>query len=404
MKSVVPIMVLAGFSTTLVGCGKRGEQDSSVAEDTADALAHRYVIVDTHIDVPYRLQERYEDVSVKTERGDFDYPRAVAGGLDAAFMSIYVPASYESSGAKTLADELIDMVKQIIDGAPEKFALARTVADVRENFDNGRISLAMGMENGAPIEGDLDNLLYFFDRGVRYVTLVHSASNHLADSSFDVRRPWGGLSPFAREVIAEMNRLGIMIDVSHMSEEAFYQTVKLSRTPVIASHSSARHFTPGFERNMSDDMIRALADNGGVIQINFGSGFLIPAASRWLTRYLFESRVYRDEHNIAPGTPEANEFRESYRQANPFPYADISDVLDHIDHVVSLVGVEHVGLGSDFDGVGDSLPAGLKDVSAYPNLVQGLIERGHSDTDIEKILSGNLIRVWSEVEAYAAER
>ena len=190
-------------------------------------------------------------------------------------MSIYVSASYqESGGAKEYADKLIDMVEGFQEKWPDKFVVARSVAEVRSAFQDGIVALPMGMENGAPIEGSLDNLEHFYERGIRYITLTHSRSNHISDSSYDSNRRWQGLSPFGRKVVEEMNRLGIMIDISHLSDDAFHQVVALTKAPVIASHSSCRHFTPGWERNMSDDMIQKLARNGGVIQIAFGSSFI----------------------------------------------------------------------------------------------------------------------------------
>ena len=367
---------------------------------TANTLAQNAIIVDTHVDVPYRLEEAWDDVSDATDRGDFDYPRAVAGGLNAPFMSIYTPASMEPSGeSKAKAEELIDMVYGIAEAAPEKFAVALSPADIEDQFSKGLISLPLGMENGSPIEGDLDNLQHFFDRGIRYITLAHSKSNHIADSSYDENKRWKGLSDFGKEVVAEMNRLGMMIDISHVSDGAFDQVIDLSQAPVIASHSSARHFTPDFERNMSDEMIQKLAANGGVIMINFGSTF-ISAKSREYSKKrsdAYKAYLVEDEHEDSD--PLNEKFRKDYDAENGgFPFADIGDVLDHFDHVVSLVGIDFVGIGSDFDGVGDSLPTGLKDVSSYPNLVHGFLQRGYSEEDITKILGGNLLRVWRAVE------
>ncbi|MCA9692913.1 MAG: dipeptidase [Myxococcales bacterium] len=385
------------------------EQPKTAAEllDRAQALAHRVIILDGHVDVPYRLEESRdadgqltEDVSSATPRGDFDLPRARAGGLDAPFMSIYVPAAVEEAGgAKALADRLIDMVEDIARSS-DGFALARSPADVRTNFAAGKISLALGMENGGPLEGDLRNLEHFHARGVRYITLTHARDNHISDSSFDDRHTHGGLSPFGHEVVAAMNRLGVMIDVSHVSDDAFWQVVARTEAPVIASHSSCRRFTPGWERNMSDDMIRALAAVGGVIQINFGSSFLDDEVRRAReSEQSVREQLARDEHLDGPALDER---LAPLQAAQPRRYATVGQVADHIEHVIWLVGVDHVGLGSDFDGVGDSLPAGLKDVSMYPNLFAELLARGHSEEDLEKIAGGNVLRVWEAVEAVAA--
>jgi membrane dipeptidase len=369
----------------------------------AEELARQLLIVDTHIDVPYRLQAKWEDISVRTSGGDFDYPRAQAGGLNAAFMSIYVPSVYEDSGGgRNLAEQLIQMVEKFTVDWPDKFALAYSTADVRRNFQRGILSLPMGMENGTPIEGKLENLQYFYKRGIRYITLTHAKANHICDSSFDPERRWQGISPFGVEVVKEMNRLGIMIDVSHVSDSAFYQILRVTKAPVIASHSSCRHFTPGWERNMSDDMIRMLAKNGGVIQINFGSSFLRDEVRRYHEETRNVLNKYYEEHKLLPTDTLAQEYAKQYREQHPPIYADVKDVVDHIDHVVQLVGVDYVGLGSDFDGVGDSLPTGLKDVSMYPNLIYELLDRGYSEEDIKKICGENLMRVWAQVEKIAA--
>ncbi|MDH3400282.1 MAG: dipeptidase [Chromatiales bacterium] len=361
------------------------------------------LIVDTHIDVPYRLEEHYEDVSNATEKGDFDYPRAVAGGLNVAFMSVYVPAEMQDPGAaKPVAEKLIRLVRGIESSAPEKFSLANSTAQVMDSVARGKIAMVMGMENGAGLEDDLANVAYFHAQGIRYVTLTHGKANLIADSSYDMERPWGGLSPYGREVVKEMNRVGIMVDVSHVSDETFYQVMDLAAVPVIASHSSARYFTPGFERNMSDDMIRRLARDGGVIQINFGSSFLTGVANQWFVDMLKERTAWTQARQDGqPDSEELEAFVNEYRETNPMPYASLDDVLDHIDHAVGLGSVDNVGIGSDFDGVGDSLPVGLKDVSDYPNLIAGLRTRGYSDEDIRKIMGGNLMRVWRMAEDYA---
>ena len=367
----------------------------------AEAIAQETIIVDGHIDVPYRVHAKWEDVSVATEGGDFDYPRAKKGGLTAPFMSIYVPASLDNSDESTaVAHQLIDLVEAMVYRSPEKFAIAKSVADVTAQFKKGLISLPMGMENGSPVQGSLENLKTFYERGIRYITLAHSLSNHISDSSYDLRRQWHGLSPFGKELVAEMNDLGIMVDISHVSDDAFYQAIEISKVPVIASHSSLRKYTPGFERNMNDDMVKKLGENGGVIMINFGSSFVSKETQDWRNNLTKQKNKLIKE--MGEDSAEVAAFDEKYRKENPYPYSTLSQVLDHIDHVVELIGIDHVGIGSDFDGVGDSLPTGLKDVSTYPNLVQGMLDRGYSRKDIEKVLSGNLLRVWSEVEKYAA--
>ncbi len=408
-RPVVACAISFCCAALLAACGPSDrdvEPDTSAGMDLSDRareLAMDSIIVDTHIDVPYRLEEEWADVSQATEDGDFDYPRAVAGGLNAAFMSIYTPSSLqEEGGSREMAEELIDMVNEIAAQSPEKFAVAYSPLDVERHFAEGLISLPMGLENGAPIGDDLASIGHFYDRGIRYITLTHALSNQISDSSYDDNRQWGGLSDFGVEVVKEMNRLGIMVDVSHVSDDAFRDVMEVTEAPVIASHSSARHFTPGWERNMADDMIVRLAENGGLIMINFGSSFLTEEA-RTYSQARGEAFDAWLEQAGAERTDELwNEFRAQYEaEHGPYPYATLEQTLDHFDHVVRLASVEHVGVGSDYDGVGDSLPVGLKDVSSYPNLVAGLLSRGYSETDVRKILGENLLRVWREVENVA---
>jgi len=375
-----------------------------VTDRRADELARSLLIIDTHIDVPYRLEDDWEDVSRRTERGDFDYPRARAGGLNVAFMSIYVPASYqESGGARGLADELIDGVEELARNHPGKFAMVSDTRGARALLGRPEVGFALGIENGAPIEQDLSNLRHFHERGVRYVTLTHSKSNQICDSSYDEERRWDGLSPFGEQVVLEMNRLGMMIDVSHVSDAAFEKVAALTRAPLIASHSSCRHFTPDWERNMSDEMIRTLAAGGGVIQINFGSAFI---SDRYRMEWEAGWETVKEQlaaEGIDEDSDEAGARRRAWFEEHPLEVADVGEVADHIDHVVALVGIDHVGLGSDFDGVGDSLPHGLEDVSAYPNLIAELLDRGYTESDVEKVCAANLLRVWTAVERVADE-
>lgn len=373
----------------------------------ADYLAHKYIITDGHVDLPYRLkvnnfrlEKEYLGIPIETEEGDFDYVRAKKGGLDVPFMSIYIPAANqeESGKSKALADELIDMIEGIANAHPDKYAISYGTGDSEKHFEKGLISLPMGMENGAGIEDDLKNLAYFKKRGISYITLTHSKVNLICDSSYDTTRTWNGLSPFGEEVVREMNRVGIMIDISHVSDETFFDVMELTQAPVIASHSSCRKFTPGFERNMSDEMIRALGKNGGVMQINFGSSFLDGEIQAGFNKMRSELRSLLSEKGLNSDDEEAKKVIADYQKANPTLYADVELVADHIDHVVKLAGIDHVGLGSDFDGVGDSLPTGLKDVSQYPNLIYVLLKRGYSEEDIEKICYKNLFRVWKQVE------
>jgi membrane dipeptidase len=379
--------------------------------ERAKRLAQRVLVLDGHVDLPYRLHDALddegkpkEDVSKRTAEGDFDFVRAKEGGLDAPFMSIYVPAALEEKGgARAHAEKLIALVEGIARAHPDKFALARSPADIEKNFAAGLVSLPMGMENGAPLEGKLESIRHFHERGIRYVTLAHSKDNHLSDSSYDDRHSAGGLTDFGKKAVDEMNRLGVFVDVSHLSDDAIRDVLARTKAPVIASHSSCRKFTPGWERNISDELIRGVAKTGGVVQINFGSTFVDPEAKKsWdalraqLNAKLKEQGLERSDEHAAPVV-------KAFYEQNKGRYATVDTVADHIEHVINLVGIGHVGLGSDFDGVGDSLPEGLKDVSFYPNLFRVLLERGHSEADVEKIAGANVMRAWRRMEAVAAE-
>ncbi len=403
--------IVLGATCLLASCQTTDKpiENSPLSEEeivrVADSLAQTFIIVDGHVDLPYRLsiknfrlEREYLGIPVSTQDGDFDFVRARKGGLDAPFMSIYIPSSNQKKPdmGKQLAEDLIDMVEGIAREIPDKFALAKTPTDIERNTAEGKISLPMGLENGAPIGNDLSNVRYFYDRGIRYITLTHARDNQICDSSYDTTATWDGLSPFGEEVVAEMNSVGIMVDVSHISDSAFYDVMRVTKAPAIASHSSCRHFTPGFERNMTDDMIRALAKNGGVIQINFGANFLDSVARkndalRDSLEDLLVSKNLNSRDSAAQ--PVIEQFSKDHKEL----YSDVARVADHIDHVVDLVGVDHVGIGSDYDGVGDSLPLGLKDVSTYPNLIAELLRRGYSHEDIEKICYKNVFRVWNAV-------
>ncbi|GGZ22089.1 dipeptidase [Echinicola pacifica] len=383
-------------------------QSMSDAErlEAATEMAHHTIIVDGHVDLPYRmkvggftLQREVLDVSTRTDGGNFDFPRSREGGLDAPFMSIYLPARYqEMGGAKKLADSLIMMTKRLAETWPDKFAMAYSPDDIEAHFKEGKISLPMGMENGAGIEDDIANVGYFYKQGIRYITLTHGKDNLIGDSSYDTSRTHGGLTAFGEQVVKEMNRVGIMVDISHVSDDTFYDVMELTDVPVIASHSSSRKFTPGFERNMDDKMVELLGKKQGVIMINFGGSF-IDGDYNERTAVVREHIVnWLAQNNLSRSDSAAQAYIEQYtRENNVFP--DVSLVADHIDHVVAIAGIDYVGFGSDFDGVGDSLPNGLKDVSMYPNLIAELLKRGYSKEDIEKICYKNVFRVWRAVEA-----
>ncbi len=345
---------------------KKRERDK--INDLAQELAQEMIIIDTHLDTPIQLymqQDKngsYEDITKKSSL-HFDFDRAVSGGLNVPFFVIFTPPSAEEKGtAFEMAKDLIEILEDIMNKNPGKFRLVKSPEEITN--EKNIMQVVYGMENGAPIESKLSNIKLFSDMGVNYITLAHSKSNHISDSSYDENKNWGGLSPFGRKVVAEMNKQGVMIDISHVSDAAFYQVLSLTKTPVIASHSSLRHFVPGFERNVSDDMLRELAKNGGVIQICFGSEFIA------------EKKKY------------------------PNLVVTVKDVADHIDRVKKLVGIDHVGIGSDYDGW-RNFPVGLEDTSTYPNLIRELLSRNYTKEEIEKVFGGNLLRVWREVKKFS---
>lgn len=393
MKRLTPLLLV---SMTLLA------QAASAAQPPIAAirLAHDATIVDTHIDAPTELLDHWNDLGRPTPSREFDYPRARAGGLDVAFMSIYTSADEDEAGkAWQTANMQIDAVEALIARHPDKFALLHSPGDVVNLQRGDRVLLALGMENGGPIGADLKQLTHFHARGVRYITLAHGRNNRISDSATDVAPRWGGLSPFGRNVIKEMNRLGIMVDVSHLSEDAIAQAVELSRTPVIASHSALRHFTPGFQRNLSDANLKAIAAKGGVVQVPFGSIFIDARAAKTYSKFLREREAFRQAKlaAIAAGKPVVGTEPQ-------FPALDptsIKAVLDNIDRIVQIAGVDHAGIGSDFDGVNGALAAELRSVADYPQLVAGLQQRGYKDDAIRKILGGNLLRAWTEVERVA---
>ena len=406
-------LIITVFALLFVQLSGAAQNNSDEAlRKKADELAHKYILTDGHVDLPYRLkiknfrlEREYLGIPLKTTEGDFDYERAKKGGLSAPFMSIYIPSSYQQTGgAKELADSLINMVRGIATAHPDKFGIVTTPKEADANFKKGVISFPMGMENGAPLQ-TISDVAYFRKKGISYVTLTHGKDNLICDSSYDTTHTHKGLSAYGRDVVKEMNRVGIMVDISHVSDDAFYQAIELSSVPVIASHSSCRYFTPTFKRNMSDDMIKLLAKKGGVIQINFGSSFLDEKYRQQIEALQDKFGKALKEKGIKMGSPETDEFQKQFQKENPVLFADVETVADHIDHVVKLTGsTKHVGIGSDFDGVGDSLPTGLKDVSQYPNLFYVLLKRGYTESDIANIMYKNVWRVWQKTVDNATVR
>ena len=317
-------------------------------------------ILDSHCDTPSQML-RGRDISKDNGLAHVDFPKLRQGGVDAAFFALYIPAEMETEEAYCHACRLHQAVNEYLCAHPQQAALAVSEAQAYENKANGRFSVFLGLENGSPIGKSLERIREFHDKGVRYMTLCHSKDNEICDSCASEVKRWHGLSPFGREVIAEMNRLGMLVDVSHVSDETFYDVLGCSSKPVVATHSCCRALCD-HPRNMTDEMIRALAAKGGVIQINFYPVFL--------------QEGFDEEHMFEAARP-------SYAR-----------IVDHIDHVVGLVGIDHVGIGSDFDGI-DVTPEGMDDVSMMPKVFDEMRRRGYSGEDIEKVASRNFFNVLS---------
>ena len=317
-------------------------------------------ILDSHCDTPSMMVEG-RDLSIENEFAHIDIPKLKRGGVDAAFFALYIPAEMNTDAAYAHACNMYNAVMDMIRANSDKVALAVSQEQAYENKDKGLISIFLGLENASPIGDSLERLREFYDKGVRYVTLCHSKDNLVCDSCASAVKTWNGLSPFGREVVAEMNRLGMLVDVSHISDKAFYDVIECSSKPVVATHSCCRALAD-HPRNMTDDMIRALAEKGGVIQINFYPVFL-DAGFNYV--------------------PDSGQKVPSYKM-----------IADHIDHVVGLVGIDHVGIGSDFDGI-DVTPEGMDDISQMPKLFDELRFRGYSEVDLSKIASRNFFNAFS---------
>jgi len=382
------IMAFSSFS-----CGDKQAR----LEKKADNIHKAILTVDTHCDTPMRLMRSDFDLGVRNEDGCVDFPRMVEGGLDAEFFAVFIgqgprdPEAYERVYERTI--ETFRRIHDNVEKNSEMAELAYTVDDAYRIKKTGKRIAFTGIENGYPVGKDLSKVEEFYNLGARYITLSHSRNNDICDSSTDDRGPeHNGLSEFGEEVVKEMNRLGMMVDVSHISDEAFYDVIELTASPVIASHSSCRALCES-PRNLSDDMLMALKDNGGVIQICILSNYLKqPEPNPILEEKMAELREkYNDfeglsEEEFEKARKEYYEVRNKYRKL-----ATVEDAVDHIDHVVRLIGIDHVGIGSDFDGGGGI--EGVMDVSQMKNITLELLKRDYSRSEIEKIWGGNIMRV-----------
>ncbi len=322
-------------------------------------------VLDSHCDTPSRMM-RGADIGIDNEGGHVDLPKLKAGRVDASFFALYTSANLTPDEATRRALEMLAGVYDAIDANPDKVAMALSPQQALDNKARGLISILVGMENGAPIQKSLPLLRLFYRMGVRYMTLTHNGDNEIADSAAGAGR-WHGLSPFGREVVGEMNRLGMIIDVAHVSDETFYDVIRYSESPVVSTHSCCRALA-GHRRNMTDDMLRTLAAHGGVMQVNFYPVFL------------------------------SDEYADGFDEDNPDdrPRPSYKRIVDHIDHAVDVAGIDHVGIGSDFDGI-EVTPEGMENISMLPKIFDEMTLRGYSNRDIEKVAGKNFLRVFNEV-------
>ncbi|MEA2571114.1 MAG: rane dipeptidase [Acidobacteriota bacterium] len=360
------------------------------------------ITVDTHADTPSEYLDHPFDLGVVNSRGHFDYPRMKSGQLDAEFFAAYVPKSYANKGAAAYCLRIMETIHEMVDRYPAWVRFASSTTEMRAAVKDGKRAILIGIEGGHAIEDSLDLLRAFYRFGARYMTLTHTNSNNWADSSGDEAKH-NGLTPFGRSVVREMNRLGMLVDISHVSDKTFYDVIETSKAPIIASHSSARALAD-HKRNMTDDMLRAVAKNHGVVMVNFYPVFLSTAVA--------QASVARDERlkpliaELKAKDPSEGEVYKAEMKrlmdANPLPKIEWTVIVEHIDHIVQVAGIDSVGIGSDFDGIGE-VPRGMEDVSQLPRIRDELKRRGYSETDIRKVLGENFMRVFAETERVAKE-
>lgn len=376
------------------------------AEQTNNkALHNQTIVIDLHADTAQRLVDEEDfDIMSRNDYGHLDVPRMKEGGLDAQFFSIWVEPEHYGIGGETAvkrADVQIEAVNQLTEKYPETWKLATTAADIRRNTSQKKLSALMGMEGGYAIDEKLKSVEKYFSLGVRYMSPAWSVSTSWAGSSNDEKGKTLGLTGFGKEVIREMNRLGMMVDVSHVSDLAFWDIIKTTKKPIIASHSNARKLA-NHPRNLTDDMIRAVADTGGVMCVVFFPTFLDDNWSEYKKKVDDEIRPHlkRLEEETEGTNVQKWIAKEKFRMnefAKRIPALTVSRVVDHIDHIVKFSSVDNVGIGSDFDGI-PATPQDLSSVADLPNLTQELVRRGYKETDIQKILGENILRVMEEVE------
>jgi membrane dipeptidase len=377
-----------------------------VSDEEVRRVHQSALLIDTHNDVTSATVDGL-DIGPRRAEGHTDLVRLKEGGVGATFFAVYVAGSYtEGNRSANRAMQMIDTVRHdIVARYPNDFELVTTADGIVDARRRGKFAALMGIEGGHAIEDSLRLLRNFYALGIRYMTLTHSNSNNWADSSGDIQKPNNGLSAFGKDVVREMNRLGMLVDISHVADKTFWDALEVSRAPVFASHSSCRAISP-IPRNMTDEMIVAMAKKGGVIQINFGCEFLNPesAKSSPMGNPAMQAKMREMAAQMKDKSPEERRLamRQMFRDAGPRVRATLADVVAHIDHVVKIAGIDAVGIGSDYDGVG-CVPEGLDDVSKYPALTKALLEKGYSAADIRKIYGENFLRVMRAAERVAME-
>lgn len=373
--------------------------------DKAKKLHFSSIVVDTHDDTTQRLLDGKFNLADRHTDGSIDVPRMREGGLGAIFFSIWIPSKITGAEAVKQAIDQIDAVREAIRKDPRDLVLATTADQIREAHKQGKIAALMGVEGGHMIGNDLAALRTFAALGVRYMTLTHMGNTEWADSSTD-KAEHNGLTDFGKDIVREMNRLGIIVDVAHVSDKTFYDAIAVSKAPVFSSHSSCRALCDA-ARNMTDDMMRALAKNGGVIQINYHIGFLsqefrnFEKAHPEVEKELDAEVKKRCGDNEGCSLIVGDQLLHEYMNAGKLPKVDWSLIVEHIDHAVKIAGIDHVGLGSDFDGA--NMPLGMEDVTHLPQITDALLKKGYSDADIRKILGENTLRVMTDVERVSRE-
>ena len=393
------------ITTLLAGVLMSVSVSAQSVSDQAKKLQSSSIVIDTHDDTTQRLLDPHFDIAARHSDGNIDIPRMREGGLSAIFFSIWISSKILGPDAVKQALDQIDAVRETVRKHPNDFLLATSAADIREAKRQHKIAALIGVEGGHMMGNDLSVLRTFAALGVRYMTLTHMDNNEWADSSTD-KPAHNGLTDFGKDVVREMNRLGIIVDVAHVSDKTFYDALEVSKAPVFSSHSSCRAICNA-PRNMTDDMMRALAKNGGVIQINYHVGFLSqefrdyekahPDAEKEINEEIKKRCGDNESCKLTTGDQVVRDFME----AGKLPKVDWTKIVEHIDHAVKIAGIDHVGLGSDFDGA--VMPIGMQDVSHLPQITDALLKKGYSESDIRKILGENTLRVLSEVERVSHE-